>query len=109
MVTTTQTATPSTILNILAHVEVPDLDAGVTLYESLLGRAPDRRPMVCCVVIDKWTAGLPGNLPEYRAARDRLLDKDRETGSWTRRSKCVRVPSRLGGAVSRPPVRATAG
>lgn len=34
-----------TIVNVLASLKVADFDAAVTWYETLFGRAPDRRPM----------------------------------------------------------------
>ncbi|MET0863357.1 MAG: VOC family protein [Nakamurella sp.] len=51
-----------TFSNVLAHVEVQDFQAGVNWYTTLLGRAPDRRPMDGCV---EWQITGSGGIQLY--------------------------------------------
>jgi len=51
-----------TVVNVLAHVELPDFDSGVAWYEGLFGRAPDRRPMDGSV---EWQLNEHGGIQGY--------------------------------------------
>ena len=54
-----------TVVNVLPVLMVDDFDAGVTWYEALFGRPPDRRPMDGCV---EWRLAEGGGIQVYRAA-----------------------------------------
>lgn len=50
------------IINVLAHLEVTDFEAGVSWYSTLFGREPDRRPMEGCA---EWQLAGTGGVQIY--------------------------------------------
>lgn len=53
------------IINVLSTLQVDDFDAALTWYESLFGRAPDRRPMDG---LAEWQLTAGGGVQVYRNA-----------------------------------------
>jgi predicted enzyme related to lactoylglutathione lyase len=53
-----------TVVNVLPVLPVGDFDAAVAWYESVFGRAPDRRPMNGCA---EWQLAQSGGVQVYRS------------------------------------------